>query len=94
MMIIADGHRYSQVQRTKVGQKLQVEIIRASKICMLTKAVISIIRIQLLTRVIMQMEVPRRNLINLQKKKKRTCSFTHKARVERHLIEQKMNHHF
>jgi hypothetical protein len=90
MMNIADGLRYFLVQQTKAEIRPQVGTIKASRICMLTKAVISIIQIQLLTKGISQ-ELVHPKISIWQRKKRKIYFFTHRERVEQHSIVQRMN---
>ena len=90
MMNIADGLRYFLAQQTKVEIRPQVGTIKASRICMLTRAVISIIQIQLLTKGISQ-ELVHPKISIWQRKKRKIYFFTHRERVEQHSIVQRMN---
>lgn len=80
MMNTADGLRFSQAQPTRVGLRLLVQTIKANRIWMLTKAAISIIQTQLLTKATI-LERVHRSTNSSQRKKKKIYFYTLRARA-------------
>ena len=91
MMNTVDGLRCLQEQQIKVGIRHQVETIKASRICMQTWVATSTIQIQLQTKGISRVVAAHPKTIISQRKRRRTCFYTHRGRVEQRSIAQRTN---